>query len=1071
MAKKKFNYLEAQTFEQDEQGRYYIHSASQRQFFKERAEAETKIRQANQLKQQIQDETNTLLAQYAKEKQGFERMAMIGNAANPVNWAKGLFNMVTANTQDNFVTGSKAIGESNAATNLFKQSSDIANEASRIAKTDKKQSEALLRQSQALFNEATKFQQGEANTKLGDLTPTRIATKSVLSGLEVASFLPIGVATKATSVSANLATKVPATVPKLTGRANLISNAFGLGDIYQAAQVGVQQGLKKEITQTVVGQAGRAMLQAPLVGTLEALGDQDEDNLGNIVGSIATTAAGAFGITLGLGYAGKFIGGILPTKAPNVVPEPTPTSTPPTKPQLLLPDPTRAYEGQVITPPDTRIMQPDISPESLSLEEIRRRNLNLGLTSTKPTTSEIKIPKGQEKLYAEAVKYDNVDDFVKAQKPLQSIKGMEVLETKSAILENKDAFKQFENYSEEEITSAMSKLKAQKLKLPNKTVVDGYNTTELKAVLEGKSVEKGYNEKQLIDIYNKAKQQTISTPTQDPIKENLGAFDPETSIPMLDLTKTVKGNNIDFNPDSAISVNSARKAVDDLALLSGNQVGGKSLNIDQNDPKYKEIYNAQIKPLVDRINAVDDVAPAQAVSPEIGDEITIKYPNKNEAATYKLSYKATDTQKELFTKIYKLDNEIDLLDEDYTRKRKLENLEKEAKLIRIKQLDFPKSNEVKKIENQIDKLDNKYTKIWEKSGLTKDEFLDTKDGQKFQSLRKELSKNRIDEFLKNPEYKDLDKKGDALFDELKGEYRKSIKKRDKYKNLLKQYFDTKPPSTTQYENTSFKDWYPYAIKQIQNYDVQNEAPQVNKIPVEDVELELNQIKATLQNEGFKTEPEKVAYTPNIDKVDEKLAKGETPTPEEFDAGSKEYVNNTGNPEVIEGVKQELNKRRKEESYYKTVVADNPQLQTGKVIDYEVANLQNAIKFGDELVNNDFDKALELSLNMDVQKIHTMEEIQTFDATINKLLQLGRNDEAEYIITQLSKNLNLGGQQSAGIMHSRNRAIKTIMDISNERQRRFDPEIKVELEKVKKELNNVVIDKDAIIEILDNITCQ
>ena len=41
------------------------------------------------------------------------------------------------------------------------------------------------------------------------------------------------------------------------------------------------------------------------------------------------------------------------------------------------------------------------------------------------------------------------------------------------------------------------------------------------------------------------------------------------------------------------------------------QVGGKSLQIDKNDPKYQEIYNTQIKPLIDKINAVDEVAPVE----------------------------------------------------------------------------------------------------------------------------------------------------------------------------------------------------------------------------------------------------------------------------------------------------------------------------------------------------------------------------------------------------------------------------------------------------------------------------
>jgi hypothetical protein len=720
MAKPKFNPVFYQNFTTNAKGELTYDDDTWNQI-NARNEAIQKIERANQLKLEIQTETNNLLAQYAKEKQGFERKAMIGKAAqfvaDPRMWAKGVWEvgkMVTENPRDVFINAPRGALQSKEATKLYEQSAVLNNEATRLAQTDKAKSEELLRQSQELYNTAQE-QYGKAVGNLGELTTGKqIAAKSALTGLDIGSFLPVGAGIRgsvaATQATSKLATKVPAAVQttKLTGRANLISNALGLGDIYQGAQVAIKQGLGEATEQTLKGQAARAALQGPVYGTLQVLADEEqEDTLGNIVKSSFITGASASALTLGFGWVGR----ALVSKVSGAIPQAG------TTPELPTP-PTKA--GDV---------------RKTELERIQ------GIEA----------------------------DFLA-------------------------------------------------------------RTTE---------------------------------PTQDPIKQSLGAFDPETTIPMLDLTKTVKGNNIDFNPDSALSVNSARKVVDDLALLNGMQVGGKSLQIDKNDPKYQEIYNTQIKPLIDKINAVDEVAPGQ------------------------------------------------------------------------QQLQF------------------------------------------------------------------------------------------------------------------------------------------NKIPAEEVELEVSKIYNTLENEGFNIVPEKIVDTPAIDALDEKLANGDQPTAQEMDASMKELTDTTGDPEVIAGVQQELNNRVKKSRFFERVKSTNPEaIDPNASVSYEVAVMKEAEDFADNLVINDFDKAKEIAESINTQNILDPKVVKTSFAYNKKLIELGRNDEVTNNIAVLSANATRVGQELAAFKNS-NIAdpVSVILTQTRIRQTKFNTEIKTEVAKVKEQLNNVVIDKDAIIEILDNITCR
>jgi len=255
---------------------------------------------------------------------------------------------------------------------------------------------------------------------------------------------------------------------------------------------------------------------------------------------------------------------------------------------------------------------------------------------------------------------------------------------------------------------------------------------------------------------------------------------------------------------------------------------------------------------------------------------------------------------------------------------------------------------------------------------------------------------------------------------------------------------------------------------IESYD----QPQFNKIPAEEVELEVRKIYNTLENEGFNIVPEKVRHTPNIDKVDEKLAKGEQLKPEEFEQGMKEYVNSTGKTEVIDGVQEELSTRRKESTYYKRVTSANPELDNKAIVQYDVANMAEAQKYADDLVANNFDKAKEIAESIDASKIIDPRQVKVTETYTAKLLELGRYDEASDITANLSRALTKEGQSIASVRNS-NIAdpVSVIRKLNNERQTKFSKEMTAEVAKVKEQLNNVVIDKNAIIEILDNITCR
>ena len=244
-------------------------------------------------------------------------MATIGKGAqaviDPRMWARGtvgLGKMVFGQTIETTVTGGKAIGEQNAATNLYTQSKDLADQASKIVKTDRPQAEALLRQSQALIEEANKFAQGESTKKImgadDKLTTKEIIGKSALTAIEVGSLAPIGSVAKGSFM---LAKTVPPAVQgtKTVAVGNFITRALGLGDIYQVTKTGLQQGLKQEVKQTIVGQASWAAAQAPVTAGLIEMAD--DDGVNNYMGSLLTTGAGAFGLTLGFGYAGRVLGG------------------------------------------------------------------------------------------------------------------------------------------------------------------------------------------------------------------------------------------------------------------------------------------------------------------------------------------------------------------------------------------------------------------------------------------------------------------------------------------------------------------------------------------------------------------------------------------------------------------------------------------------------------------------------------------------------------------------------------------------------------------------------------------
>jgi hypothetical protein len=307
------------------------------------------------LKQQIQSETEAVILENQKEiKKRSGLLMQIGGGvqtySNPRNWARGtvgLGKMVFGQTIETTVTGGRAIGEQNAATNLYNQSKDLADQASKIVKTDRPQAESLLRQSQALIEEANKFAQGESTKKImgadDKLTTKEIIGKSALTAIEVGSLAPIGSVAKGSFM---LAKTVPPAVQgtKTVAVGNTITRALGLGDIYQVTKTGLQQGLKQEVKQTIVGQASWAAAQAPVTAGLIEMAD--DDGVNNYWGSLTTTGVGAFGLTLSLGYVGRVLGGAANEVVGNVQRQASKGKEviPSTTPQKLLPLPQEAIQ-------------------------------------------------------------------------------------------------------------------------------------------------------------------------------------------------------------------------------------------------------------------------------------------------------------------------------------------------------------------------------------------------------------------------------------------------------------------------------------------------------------------------------------------------------------------------------------------------------------------------------------------------------------------------------------------------------------------------------------------------------
>jgi hypothetical protein len=951
MAKGKFDFLKSANYGQDEQGRIRMFSDDQRNYFKAENEARKKYDDAIKLKQQIQSETEAVILESQKEKAGFERMATIGKGAqaviDPRMWARGavgLGKMVFGQTIETTVTGGKAIGEQNAATNLYNQSKNLADQAAKIVKTDRPQAEALLKQSQALAEEANKFSQGEATNKImgadGKLTTKEIIGKSALTALEVGSVLPIGGVARGSFM---LSKTVPPAVQgtKTVAVGNAITRALGLGDIYQVTKTGLQQGLKQEVKQTIVGQAFKSTLQAPVTAGLMEMAD--DDGVNNYMGSVLTTGAGAFGLTLGFGYAGRILGNVAGEVAGNIAKKGGTTTTPtPTTPQKLLPLPQEAIQ----------------------------------------TTTEVNSA-AADKLYNQANKLS-----ARASKLTDKTKADELIKKSQDLIAQAD------------------KMPKEKVNVP----LSAYSTPDLDPnVFEPKA--------QVIGT-------TVNEPLPNPYAK-LGAFNPETDIPMVDLTETIKANNIDFNPDSTISINATRKAVDDLALLSGNEVGGKKLKINTDDPKYKEIYNNQIKPLVDRINEVDSKVEPLEYDTKINkiwnelDKIEIKQRELNNIDLLQVSkarrIKISTQLDNLAKRTDRLNKELQTTPKPAVQKVPLENLYGYEKLLDAKNLARTLNLLSKKIQTQDIGLVDKKTFIFKR--IIVDNFEINEGG----ILRK---KGDIPGFLLN-------------------------KTEQKYARWL--------------EENKFK---------VQNNYNQAQAtpqPAVQKVPVEDVEMEVQKIYSELENAGISITPEQVRYTPNIQAVDEKLAKGEIPTPEEFDKGMKEYVNSTGKTEVIDGVQEELTGPMKRSAYVERLNKENPGLDLTSV-EYQSAIVKDLEDIANNLIETNFDEAGRIARS--INKNSNLQEIKVAELYNNKLIELGKYDELAQTSYALSVEATRSGQRT-GILQEKKMGTPeyAIKQAQNARLNKLEPDIKKQVAKVKQEMSSVKVDQTFLFDILDNITCQ
>lgn len=882
MAKSKFNPAFYQNFTTNDKGELTYDDNTWKQIDARNA-AIKKIEEANALKQQIQNETNAIILENQKEiKKKSGTLMQIGGqiqtfATNPRNWARSLFNVVTSNVQENIIGGGKAIGEQNAATNLYNQSKDLADQAAKIVKTDRPQAEALLRQSQALTEEANKFAQGEATKKImgadGKLTGKEIFAKSALTGLELGSFLPVGTVVKGTGVLANVSTKVPATLQasKTVAVGNIITRGLGLGDIYQVGKVGAQKGFGAAIQQTVFGQAIKATPQALTYAGLGELAD--DDGVNNYWGSVGTNAIGAFGVTLGLGYGAKVLGSV-------------------------------AQAG---------------------VSDISKIVNKTGAGAVTDLAGALPMPKEPAQIGT-----------------------------------------------------------TQRLMLPE--------ATQATTTIDG---------------------QQVGLPTSQFSK--LGAFDPQETIPMVDITETIKGNNIDFNPDSVLSINATRKTIDDLALLTGNEVGGKKLKINFEDPKYKEVYNNMIKPLVDRINEVDaNVKPATpklVKATEISAEQVVEIRSKLD--TFK-----TDEQKIAVQ-----------LDQDTTL---LKTITDELKTHPGKAL----HKYANKREGRLPEITGKGKSIYARKG----DSLMTELG--FES--DDEAQAAYDAFLK------LKNQRESLKADIK-ESKSFLKDiTAEQKTLQKQLQELEGPiETLEPQYISSKD--------------------VQKVPVEDVEMEVNKIYSELENAGMNIVPEQVRLTPNIQAVDEKLAKGEIPTPEEFDKGMKEYVNSTGKTEVIDGVQEELTGPMKKSAYAERLRRENPDLNLSS-IDYQAAVVKDLEEKANKLIETNFDEAGKIARS--INKNSSLQDIKIGELYINKLIELGKNDELAQVYGSFSAEATRSGQRT-GILQQKKIGTPqyALKQATDARLNKLKPQIDKEVAKVKQEMSSVVIDQTVIFDILDNITCK
>lgn len=1167
MAKSKFNPAYYQNFTTNAKGELTYDDKTWKQI-NARNDAIKKYEDTIKLKQQIQSETEAVILENQRQKAGFERMATIGKGAqaviDPRMWAKGvvgLGKMIFGQTIETTATGGRAISEQNAATNLYNQSKDLADQAFKIVKTDRPQAEALLKQSQALAEEANKFLQGEATTQImgadGKLTTKEIIGKSALTALEIGSFAPIGGVVKGSFV---LSKTVPPAVQgtKTVAVGNAITRALGLGDIYQVTKTGLQQGLKQEVQQTIVGQAFKSTLQAFITAGLMEMAD--DDGVNNYMSSLLTTGAGAFGLTLGFGYAGRILGNVAGDVAGNIAKKggttPTPTTTAPTPTpttQKLLPLPqeaiqaTTTIDGKVVNLPPSAYTQPALDP----------------------------------------------------------------------------------------------------------------NVFEPKAQVIGTTVSEP-----LPNLYAK-----------------LGAFNPETDIPMVDFTETIKANNIDFNPDSTISINATRKAVDDLALLTGNEVGGKKLKINTDDPKYKEIYNNQIKPLVDRINKVDSkvevpdvkvdplieearkgtptlpkeisvyeeakavgakrIAPDrvahQQLTPEEGINALIEKAKKRADNNSNSWIKASETIQNLINKygdklpkrtaetIKKYPNLMD----DFYKYNDLKKYANSSNLSGIKNEFLQKAERVKwnpvmaekYKQNVVDEYKNLVKTDISKGYKYPDEVLNyhksfktavdnraryekglatsfsaddsrivfdeqnrivagmkRQDGKELLPAQKQeiidgvlqtqkalgidlnqlskderwvyvhlngknpfLTKNAAGMYRRGSDYASVSLGGSESFDaiingkkvrqrvnttaahEIGHALDGSVKRKlldnstvwdlkrtfkpvenssrgDKYwrsdsevtARAIEEYVAVKEGHTGLFNREGYwnKEIFESKIKpavekaidthfseyktKSQFTDIWNQAqattqPAVEKVPVEDVEMEIQKIYSELENAGLNITPEKVRYTPNMDIVDEKLAKGEQLNPDEFNKGMQEYVNSTGKTEVIDGVQEELTGPMKRSAYVERLNKENPGLDLTSV-EYQSAIVKDLEEKAINLINTNFDEAGRIARS--INKNSNLQEIKIAELYNNKLIELGKYDELAQTSYALSVEATRSGQRT-GILQEKKMGTPeyAIKQAQNARINKLKPQVEKEVVKVKQEMSSVKVDQTFLFDILDNITCK